>query len=131
MKGYIEALSIQIGVIQGGALGFCRCLQNGGKSESPVNTDSGFVANGKAPKKGKGGKPKLVVPPKLLMAIEKDRALKDRLKRYNLPIKGSRQVPKYLPDASLRFQGPHLLEHVNQMLITALQCCIRRFQLDV
>lgn len=48
--------------------------------------------NGKAGLKGKASKPKLVVPPKLLMAIEKDKTLKDRLKRYNLPIKGSRQV---------------------------------------
>ena len=48
--------------------------------------------NGQAGPKSRAGKPKLVVPPKLLMAIEKDKTLKDRLKRYNLPIKGSRQV---------------------------------------
>ena len=37
-------------------------------------------------------KPRLVVPPKLLLAIEKDKSLRDRLKKYGLPIKGSRQV---------------------------------------
>ena len=52
--------------------------------------------NGKTKLKSEAGKPKLVVPPKLLMAIEKDKTLKDRLKRYNLPIKGTRQVDNTL-----------------------------------
>ncbi len=52
--------------------------------------------NGKTKLKSEAGKPKLVVPPKLLMAIEKDKTLKDRLKRYNLPIKGTRQVDNML-----------------------------------
>ena len=69
----------------------CSCLQNGTKSDSQVKPE-GPAINGRAGKKGKGTRPKLVVPPKLLLAIEKDKALKDRLKRYYLPIKGSRQV---------------------------------------
>ena len=41
---------------------------------------------------GKGAKPKLAIPPKLLLNIEKDKSLKDRLKKYGLPIKGRREV---------------------------------------
>lgn len=32
------------------------------------------------------------MPPKLLLAIEKDKSLKERLKKYNLSTKGTRQV---------------------------------------
>jgi len=60
-----------------------------GRAEPPEQPwGAAGESGGKRPQK----KPKLVVPPKLLMAIEKDRSLRERLKKYDLPTKGTRQV---------------------------------------
>ena len=45
-----------------------------------------------AERKPAKAKPKLKVPPKLLLALEKDKGLRERLKKYSLSTKGSRQV---------------------------------------
>lgn len=67
----------------------CRCLANGGASEGgkkgPQRVNGASAASNSA-------KPKLAVPPKLLLAIEKDKALRDRLKKYHLSTKGTRKV---------------------------------------
>ena len=60
----------------------CRCVEIEGRDEGNAGRSLAKLR----------AKPRLVVPPKLLLAIEKDKSLRDRLKKYGLPIKGSRQV---------------------------------------
>ena len=79
----------------------CSCLEDGSKADLPQKADAKQLEKEKNENgKRRGGRLKLVVPPKLLMAIEKDRTLKERLRKYNLPIKGTRQVRGSCPEPS-------------------------------
>jgi hypothetical protein len=78
----------------------CRCLEAGEKDDS-LGEEERRGGGGGDPSNGRRRqKPKLVVPPKLLMAIEKDRSLRERLRKYDLPTKGTRQVRQLSIDAN-------------------------------
>ena len=91
----------------------CRCVEIEGRGEGKAGPKVGGTAGPADRSLGKRtAKPRLVVPPKLLLAIEKDKSLRDRLKKYGLPIKGSRQV-------GLHGRGHHLLALHRTHLLTS------------